>query len=175
MKEPLSMFSILGIFMLVGIVMKNSILQVDYTNTLRGKGYNRLDALIESNRTRLRPILMTTLTIIAGMTPTALSSGAGAEVRRSMAVVIIGGQSLALLITLLMAPVAYLILDDFQQWIERKFKIKLRRNPDEFDAIDKEAIEEENQKHLEDLKEFERRKKEKEVERAFSCKDEPVS
>ncbi|MDD4003769.1 MAG: efflux RND transporter permease subunit [Elusimicrobiaceae bacterium] len=138
-REPLSMFSILGIFMLVGIVKKNSILQIDYTNTLRAKGYKRYDAMLSANKTRLRPILMTTLTIIAGMLPTALSKGAGAEVRGSMAWVIIGGQALSLFVTLLMAPVMYSVMDDFQQWLENKFNIKLRRDQLDFECVEREC------------------------------------
>ncbi|HOI43727.1 MAG TPA: efflux RND transporter permease subunit, partial [Elusimicrobiales bacterium] len=94
--QNLTLFSIMGMFMLFGIVTKNSILQVDYTNTLRAKGMPRHQAMIEANRTRLRPILMTTLTLIAGMIPTALGTGAGSGTRRTMAMVIIGGQTLSL-------------------------------------------------------------------------------
>lgn len=150
--QPLSMFSILGIFMLVGIVKKNSILQIDYTNTLRAKGYPRHDAMLAANKTRLRPILMTTLTIVAGMLPTALGKGAGAEVRGSMAWVIIGGQSLSLLVTLLMAPVTYSIMDDFQNWIERRFNIKLRRDPLDFECIERDCAAEEQKIKDERLK-----------------------
>ena len=105
--------------MLIGIVSKNAILQVDYTNTLRRAGYEKYKAIMEANKTRLRPILMTTVTIIAGMVPTALGTGAGSGLRRSLAVVIIGGQGLALLITLLMAPVFYSLFDDMGNWIKR--------------------------------------------------------
>lgn len=117
--ETLNIFSLLGIFMLIGIVSKNAILQVDYTNTLRRAGYEKYKAIMEANKTRLRPILMTTVTIIAGMVPTALGTGAGSGLRRSLAVVIIGGQGLALLITLLMAPVFYSLFDDMGNWIKR--------------------------------------------------------
>lgn len=142
-RESLSMFSILGIFMLVGIVKKNSILQIDYTNTLRAKGYKRHDAMMLANKTRLRPIIMTTVTIIAGMLPTALGKGAGAEVRSSMAWVIIGGQALSLLLTLLMAPVVYSLMDDLQHWLETKFNIKLRRDQLDFEYVERECAQEE--------------------------------
>ncbi len=117
----LTIFALMGMFMLFGIVKKNSILQVDYTNTLRSQGMSKYDAMIEANRTRLRPILMTSLTLIFAMIPTALGTGPGANMRRSMAWVIIGGQSLSLLITLLMTPVTYSIMDDAQEWLKNKF------------------------------------------------------
>jgi len=121
--QTLHIISILGLFLLIGIVKKNSILQVDYTNTLRGRGMPRYDALVEASRTRLRPILMTSLVLIAGMIPVALASGPGSATRAPMAVVIIGGQSLCLLVTLLLTPVLYSIFDDAQtvwvpHWIE---------------------------------------------------------
>jgi len=124
-RESLNIFSLLGMFMLIGIVSKNAILQVDYTNTLRKLGYERYKAIMEANKVRLRPILMTTVTIIAGMIPTALGTGAGSGLRRSLAVVIIGGQALALIITLLMAPVFYALFDDLGIWFKEKvFKAK---------------------------------------------------
>jgi HAE1 family hydrophobic/amphiphilic exporter-1 len=119
--QNLTLFAIMGMFMLFGIVTKNSILQVDYTNTLRAKGLPRHQAMIEANRTRLRPILMTTLTLIAGMIPTALGTGAGSGTRRTMAMVIIGGQTLSLLITLLMTPVTYSLMDDLEGWFRKKY------------------------------------------------------
>ena len=119
--QDLTLFAIMGMFMLFGIVTKNAILQVDYTNTLRAKGMERHQAIIEANKTRLRPILMTTLTLIAGMIPTALGTGAGSGTRRTMAMVIIGGQSLSLLITLLMTPVTYSLFDDLEVWFRKKY------------------------------------------------------
>jgi len=119
--QNLTLFSIMGMFMLLGIVTKTSILQVDYTNTLRAKGMPRHQAMIEANRTRLRPILMTTLTLRAVMTPTALGTGAGSGTRRTMAMVIIGGQTLSLLITLLMTPVTYSLMDDLEGWFRKKY------------------------------------------------------
>ena len=119
--QSMTLFSIMGIFMLFGIVKKNAILQVDYTNTLRAKGLTRHAASIEANRTRLRPILMTTLTLVACMIPTALGTGAGSGSRRAMAWVIIGGQTLSLLITLLMTPVTYTLFDDLQEWFKKKY------------------------------------------------------
>lgn len=112
--QTLHIISILGLFLLIGIVKKNAILQVDYTNTLRKGGMERNIALVEASRTRLRPIMMTTFTLIASMIPVALSRGEGSATRAPMAVVIIGGQSLCLLVTLLLTPVFYTIMDDLQ-------------------------------------------------------------
>jgi HAE1 family hydrophobic/amphiphilic exporter-1 len=102
----------MGLFMLFGIVKKNGILQVDYTNTLRARGMERNQAILEANAARLRPILMTTVTLIAAMVPIALGKGPGAASRASMAKVIIGGQALCLLLTLVLTPVAYSLFDD---------------------------------------------------------------
>jgi HAE1 family hydrophobic/amphiphilic exporter-1 len=112
LNQPLDIYSIFGIFMLVGIVKKNGILQVDYTNELRRGGMDRDKAILEANSTRLRPILMTTLMLVAGMIPLALGRGPGAAARASLANVIIGGQMLSLLPTLLVTPVAYSLFDD---------------------------------------------------------------
>jgi HAE1 family hydrophobic/amphiphilic exporter-1 len=112
MNDSLNIYSAFGMFMLFGIVKKNGILQVDYTNVLRGRGMDRDQAIVQANITRLRPILMTTLTLIAGMIPIALGKGPGAAARASMANVIIGGQAMSLLITLLIVPVAYAYFDD---------------------------------------------------------------
>jgi len=115
LNEPLNIYAIFGLFMLFGIVKKNGILQVDYTNTLRARGLPREEAIVEANRARLRPILMTTMMLVASMIPIALGQGPGAAGRASMAKVIIGGQMLCLLLSLLVTPVSYAIFDDWSQ------------------------------------------------------------
>jgi len=107
----INVYSAIGMMMLFGIVKKNSILQVDYTNTLRAEGIERHAAMIQANHVRLRPILMTTIAIVAGMLPIAFGRGAGSGSRASMAVTIIGGQLLCLLLTLLVTPVVYSYFD----------------------------------------------------------------
>ncbi len=111
----INVYSAIGLMMLFGIVKKNSILQVDYTNTLRAEGLERHEALMAANHVRLRPILMTTMSIVAGMLPIAFGRGAGSGSRASMAVTIIGGQILCLLLTLLITPVVYSYFDDMRE------------------------------------------------------------
>jgi HAE1 family hydrophobic/amphiphilic exporter-1 len=125
--RALSLWSALGMFLLLGIVKKNGILQVDYTNRLMAEGLPVREAILEANRVRLRPILMTTLSIIAGLIPVAIGIGAGSEQRASIAVTIIGGQTLCLLLTLLVVPVAYSYFAELEalpwgQWMGRVFK-----------------------------------------------------
>ena len=123
----INVYSAIGLMMLFGIVKKNSILQVDYTNTLRAQGMERHEAILAANHVRLRPILMTTISIIAGMLPIAFGRGAGAGSRASMAVTIIGGQVLCLLLTLLITPVVYSYFDDLREWHPARLFAWMRR------------------------------------------------
>jgi hydrophobic/amphiphilic exporter-1 (mainly G- bacteria), HAE1 family len=121
LRTNLDIYAMFGLFMLFGIVKKNGILQVDYTNVLRRRGLPRNEAILEANHTRLRPILMTTVMLIAAMIPIALGRGPGAASRASLAKVILGGQTLSLLLTLLVTPVAYSLWDDLSRMWGRLF------------------------------------------------------
>ncbi|MFO0960848.1 MAG: efflux RND transporter permease subunit, partial [Isosphaeraceae bacterium] len=118
-RTPLDIYAMFGLFMLIGIVKKNGILQVDATNQLRARGMPRRAALIEANHTRFRPILMTTVMLVAAMVPIALGQGPGAGARASMAKVIIGGQALSLILSLLVTPVFYILLDSWSNLLHR--------------------------------------------------------
>jgi HAE1 family hydrophobic/amphiphilic exporter-1 len=120
--NTLNIFSMLGILMLLGLVAKNGILLVDYTNTLRARGLARLPALLEAAPTRLKPIVMTSATIVMAMIPLALKLEAGAESRAPLAVVVIGGVISSTLLTLFLVPAVYTYLDSFGEWLGRLFR-----------------------------------------------------
>jgi HAE1 family hydrophobic/amphiphilic exporter-1 len=126
-RSTLNIFSIIGFIMLMGLVTKNAILLIDFVNQARTEGLARHEAIIEAGKIRLRPILMTTLAMIFGMLPLALSPfipglGEGAESRAPMAQAVIGGIITSSLLTLVVVPVAYTYLDDFSDWILRRLK-----------------------------------------------------
>ncbi len=110
--KSLNLVGFIGIISLIGLVGKNAILLVDYTNTLRDRGRNRHDALVEAGPTRLRPIMMTTMALILGMLPVALAIGRGSEFRETIGITIIGGISLSTILTLVVIPCSYTIFDD---------------------------------------------------------------
>ncbi len=114
--KTINIMSMIGLIMLMGLVTKNAILLVDYTNQLRGRGMKIREALVEAGAVRLRPILMTTFAMILGMLPVALGWGAGAELRSSMGVVLVGGLITSTFLTLVIVPLVYLLIDNFQNW-----------------------------------------------------------
>jgi len=119
--DTVNMMSLIGLILLMGLVTKNAILLVDFTKVLRKRGLDRREAIITAGRIRLRPIMMTTLAMIFGMLPLALAIGQGAEMRAPMARAVVGGLITSTLLTLLVVPVVYTILEDLGVWIHRRW------------------------------------------------------
>jgi HAE1 family hydrophobic/amphiphilic exporter-1 len=131
--RTLNIFSMIGMIMLMGLVTKNAILLVDYTNLLRRSGMSRYEAQLKAGPVRLRPILMTAFSTVAGMIPVAIGLGAGAETRAPMGTAIVGGMLTSTLLTLIVVPVVYSLLDDMAAWLRswfvRKPKLKVMPKP----------------------------------------------
>lgn len=122
----INIYSMIGIIMLMGLVTKNSILLVDYTNTLRARGVERERAVVRAGAVRLRPILMTSVSIIIGVAPIALALGAGSEVRRPLGIAVVGGLTMSTALTLFVVPVFYLVLDDTLALVRRRLGSRSR-------------------------------------------------
>jgi HAE1 family hydrophobic/amphiphilic exporter-1 len=122
--ENLSIFGMLGIIMLVGLVVKNAILIVDFTNHLKKQGMNYKDAIVEASTERFRPILMTTIAMVIAMIPVAVAKGEGAEWKNGLAWILIGGLISSMFFTIIIVPVMYMVVDNFKAWWSRKFGSK---------------------------------------------------
>jgi len=133
--QSLNILSMIGLILLDGLASKNGTLLIDYTQTLMKQGMPLREALIESGTTRLRPILMTSATMIVGMLPSALSSGAGSEMRSGMAIIIIGGMITSTVLSPIVLPVVYTLMDDARQYLaKRKKPILIIREVEDYEA-----------------------------------------
>jgi len=132
-KQTLNMFSMVGMIMLIGLVAKNAILIVDFTNHLRKQGKSTAEALVESTRVRLRPVLMTTSAMIIGLLPIALASGAASEWKNGIAWVLIGGLTSSMFLTLIIVPVVFLTMESMKTRISNWINKVFRKNKQQFD------------------------------------------
>jgi len=132
--RTLNVSSLIGIIMLAGIVVNNGIVLVDYINRLREEGKSREEAILQAGPTRLRPILMTTLTTVLGMLPLAFSFGEGSEMRTPMSTVVIGGLLVSTIFTLVFVPVMYTLMDDFSNFVRRKLGLKIKEYKEDEDV-----------------------------------------
>jgi multidrug efflux pump subunit AcrB len=131
-QQPLGLYALIGIVMLMGLAIKNSILLVDYCVNAEAKGVPREQAVVQSGEARIRPIMMTTVAMIAGMLPISLGIGAGSEVRQAMAIAVIGGLITSTFLTLLVVPVVHTFIDDVERFVMRlglaRFKAREERD-----------------------------------------------
>jgi HAE1 family hydrophobic/amphiphilic exporter-1 len=118
--KTINIFSMIGLILLMGLVKKNAILLVDYTNVLRERGMSRREAILQAGPVRMRPILMTTFAMIFGMLPVAIGVGEGSETRAPMGIAVIGGLITSLFLTLVVVPAAYDVFDDWQEYFKKK-------------------------------------------------------
>ena len=121
-SSNMGVFTMLGMLMLLGLVAKNAILIVDFTNQLKAKGKDTYEALLEAVKERMRPILMTTIAMVIGMIPIATASGSGAEWKNGLAWVLIGGLTSSMFLTIIVVPMIYYLVDAIQHKLKSKFK-----------------------------------------------------
>jgi HAE1 family hydrophobic/amphiphilic exporter-1 len=133
--QTLNMFSMIGVLLSLGLVTKNAILLVDRTNEQRAKGLSVRQALLEAGPTRLRPIIMTTLTMVLGMMPLALALGAGSEIRQSMAIIVIGALISSTVLTLVLVPVVYSYMEGLRAWLAHRKKVAATNTNGRYEKI----------------------------------------
>jgi HAE1 family hydrophobic/amphiphilic exporter-1 len=138
--KALSIFSILGVIMLIGLVGKNAILLVDRTNNMKLAGMSTFDALIEAGNARIRPIVMTTVSMIIGMSPIALSSSSGSEWKSGLAWALIGGLTSSMFLTLILVPVVYMKFEMWKVSIPAFFRKLFRKKVQEIDEVPAESV-----------------------------------
>ena len=140
-NKPIDMYALIGIVMLMGLVTKNAILLVEYCLVAMNEGMTREEAIFTAGRTRMRPILMTTTAMIAGMLPIAIGLGAGAEARAPMAIAVVGGLFMSTILTLLVVPVVFTYMDDFQKWVLKHFPTDGTAGSDNQSPADGQSVE----------------------------------